>query len=562
MAPPVRYKPAPGPDDFRVLREGGYHYVDKTGFIVEWLARPDQVVLLPRPRRFGKSLNLSTLRYFLDKGAEDLSGLFDGLAVRAVPAAWSEMGRYPVIFLSLKDTRARSWSGCLEAIRAQLARAAATHPALQDSPRLSAADQGLWRRLTAREATPAECEGALLALSGWLHAHHDAPVVLLIDEYDAPIEAGYEHGWYDEVIAFMRNLLGGVLKSNPHLFRGVLTGVRRISKESLFSGVNNVRVHSLLDPPFSSAFGFTEAEVAEVLAAAGRQEAVDAVRDWYNGYDFGGQVIYNPWSVLSFAQDGVIKEYWASTSSEELLRQLIPSNRAGLRGPFERLLQGDAVEAELDEHVVLRDLEQNPAAIWSFLLTAGYLKASEVRWVEGRARAKVSIPNREVLGVWRRQFSQWLTLGLGGSAPDVEALIAALMAGDARLVQRLLRVLVQNTLSVHDTGAGPGDPERVYQAFVLGLLVWLEPRWRVRSNRESGYGRADVLILPTERGRPGVVLEIKRLWSDEGETPEAALADAQAQIRDRGYAAEVEAAGASVVRQFAVVFSGKSVWVA
>lgn len=387
------------------------------------------------------------------------------------------------------------------------------------------------------------------------------PAALLVDEYDAPIEAGYTGGYYDEVLSFVRNLLSGALKSNPYLYRGVLTGVRRVSKESLFSGLNNVRVCSVLDVDFASAFGFTEPEVASVLAAAGRSAHLDEVRAWYNGYVFGGQTIYNPWSVLSFAEQGIIKEYWVSTSSEELLRQLIPANKAGLQGPFEALFHGETVERVIDEHVVLRDLQTNPEAIWSFMLTAGYLKAVDLRWDEGRPHVKLAIPNREVMGVWRRQFVAWLSMGFGGASLEVTALIDALLAGDARVVQRLLRILVANVLSYHDTAMGPADPERVYQAFIVGLLCWMEPRWRVRSNRESGHGRADVLIIPSDPGRPGVVLEIKRLWRDEGETPEGALDAAHAQMVERGYAAELEAAGASVVRRLAVVFEGKMVWV-
>jgi hypothetical protein len=562
MTLPVIYTPAPGPDDYKVLRERGYYYVDKTAFIAEVLQNPGQVLLLPRPRRFGKSLNLSTLRYYLEKTDEDRSALFEGLAITQASAeVQAHQGRYPVIFLGLKDARSTEWEICRDALRGCLHEALRPHADLRHSPALSEEDRHQLESLLAGRASQGELESCLRRLTGWLHAHHGVPAVLLIDEYDAPIEAGYTNGYSHEVLDFIRNLLGGALKSNPHLYRGVLTGVRRVSKESLFSGLNNVRVCSVLDTDFASAFGFIEPEVAAVLDAAGRSAHLDEVRAWYNGYVFGGQTIYNPWSVLSFAEQGIIKEYWVSTSSEELLRQLIPANKAGLQGPFEALFHGETVEKVIDEHVVLRDLQTNPDAIWSFMLTAGYLKAVDVRWEEGQPRVKLAIPNREVMGVWRRQFVAWLSMGFGGAPLDVQALIDALLRGDARIVQRLLRILVANVLSYHDTAMGPDDPERVYQAFVVGLLCWMEPRWRVRSNRESGYGRADVLIIPSEPGRPGVVLETKRLWRDEGETPEGALDAAHAQMVERGYAAELEAVGASAVHRLAVVFDGKMVWV-
>ena len=560
--PSLRYRPAPGPDDFKVLRENGHFYVDKTAFVAEVLTHPDQVLLIPRPRRFGKSLNLSTLRYYVERGPEDRSALFEGLAItRERDEVQAHQGRHPVVFLGLKGARAGSWELCLGAITAAISDAALAHPELEASPALTASQRQTWAQLVGRSATQGALASSLRDLTAWLHAHYGVPAMVLIDEYDAPIEAGYANGYYPAVVSFVRNLLGEALKTNPHLVRGVLTGVRRIAKESLFSGLNNVRVCSVLDPDFSSGFGFTEPEVAQVLAVAGRVQALDEIRGWYNGYNFGGQTIYNPWSVLSYARDGVIKEYWVQTSSEELLYQLIPNNRAGLRGPFERLLQGGSIEEEIDEQVVLRDLVGAPRAIWSFLLTAGYLTFTEVAWREGRPFARLVIPNREVMGVWRRQFHHWLELGLGGGV-DVEDLLGAVLAGDARVVQRLLRVLVRNVLSYHDTASGPdADPERVYQAFVLGLLAWLEPRYRVRSNRESGHGRADVLLLPTAPGNPGVVLEIKRVWTDEGETPDRVLDEALQQIADRGYRAEVEAAGADPVVVLAVAFAGKEVWV-
>ena len=558
--PPTQFPPAPGPDDFRMLRERGHHYVDKTRLIVEWLRSPDQVILLPRPRRFGKTLNLSMMRAFLSRGEGDAAALFEGLEVqRAGPEILTHQGRYPVIFVSLKDTKAGSYTDFVAAMRSVIRLLVAEHRALLESPAVEPSQRARLARLLAGEADEETLRMSLRDLSTGLRDHYGEPTVILIDEYDAPIEAAFMSQGYDEVIRFMQGMLGAALKSNPSLYRGVLTGVRRVAKETLFSDLNNVRTCTLLDPEYATAFGFTEDEVRAVLVAAGRLDALPEVRRWFNGYIFGGQNLYNPWSVLSFAQQGVLKDYWVATSSDALLRRVLLRSD-GLEGDFELLLSGGSVEKRIDPQVALRDLDQEPGGVWSLLLTAGYLRADDVRYEHGEAVVSLAIPNIEVNNVWRRSFLSWLQRSGGGEA-SVKRLHHALLSGQTQDLARLLAVMVQNALSYHDTGIGPDSaPERVYQAFTLGLLVSLEPGWRVRSNRESGLGRADVLIIPSAAGRPGVVLEFKRVWVEEGETPEQALNDAQRQITERRYAAELWAAGASVVYAVAIAFEGKRVW--
>ncbi len=559
--PPVQYKPTTGPDDFRQLRERGYYYVDKSAFIEEWLRSPHQVVLLPRPRRFGKTLNMSMLRCYLERGAVDNSHLFEGLAIeRAAPEIRAHQGRYPVISLSLKDAKAESYAECMAGIAGIIGETCAMHSALADSAALTAEDRRRFELLRAAAADPAELRRSLRLLSTWLQAHHGAPAVILIDEYDAPIETGFQYDYYESIVGFMRGLLGSALKTNPSLYRGVLTGVRRVSKESLFSDLNNVHTSTMLDTAFATAFGFTEEEVAAVLEAAGRAESLPEVRAWYNGYLFGGQTIYNPWSVLCYAEKGELRDYWVKTSADALLRRLLLQSD-GLKGDFETLLGGGAVEKNIDEQVAFRDLDREPGRIWSLLLTAGYLKATAARLVEGETFAELTIPNVEVSHVWRRSFAGWLQMRVG-SEDGLRELKRAILTGATADVQTLLRPLVSTALSYHDVGQGPDNaPERVFHAFVLGLLVSLSPDFLVRSNRESGLGRADVLILPRQAGKPGVVIEFKRIRTDDDETPEMALKDAHAQIAARGYRAELEAVGASPVVAMAVVFDGKRVWV-
>lgn len=553
--------PGPGPSDFRQLREEGRFYVDKTAWIAELLQRPEQVVLLPRPRRFGKTLNLSALRYFLEASAEDHRPLFQGLAITgAGPEVLEHQARHPVVSLTLKDIGLPDLAGCIEALHGRIAEVCGAHRALQGSPALSPEDRAAFGRLLQGTASRTELRASLQHLSRWLHAHHGERCVLLIDEYDAPIEAGFSHGYYDAIVDVLRGMLGGGLKDNPHLYRGVLTGVRRVAKESLFSGLNNVVVLSLLSDPFCTSFGFTEGEVRTVLEAAGLAEHTAEVRRWYNGYVFGGAVVYNPWSVLSFAATGRARPYWVAPSADHLLRALFLAGAIDLAKEVPVLLAGQSLRRALDEHVVLPDLERNPTAIWSFLVFAGYLKADGVEDSPKGVVADVSIPNLEVDGLWREVFVRWLGDRMHGMG-QVDAVARALLEGDAATTEALLGDLVRDVLSVHDTGTGPTAPERVYQAFVLGLLAHLEPEYRVRSERESGYGRSDVLILPAQPGRPGAVLELKRVLEDRGESPQDALASALHQIESRDYAAELRAAGAEPVHALAIAFAGKRVWV-
>lgn len=553
--------PGPGPSDFRQLREEGRFYVDKTAWIAELLHRPEQVVLLPRPRRFGKTLNLSALRYFLEASEEDRRPLFHDLAIASAgPEVLEHQGKHPVVSLNLKDIGLPDLEGCIEALQGRIAEVYGAHRSLLDGAALSPEDRAAFERLLLGTASRTELRTSLQRLTRLLHDHHGERCVLLVDEYDAPIEAGFAHGYYEQIVDVLRGLLGGGLKDNPHLFRGVLTGVRRVAKESLFSGLNNVVVLSLLADPFRTTFGFTEDEVRSVLEAAGHADRMDEVRRWYNGYVFGGAVVYNPWSVLSFAATGRARPHWVAPSADTLLRTLFLAGGLDLAKEVPALLEGQPLRRALDEHVVLPDLERNPTAIWSFLVFAGYLKAEHVEDSPKGIVADVSIPNLEVNGLWREVFVRWLGERMHGIG-QVDAVVRALLEGDASTTAALLGDLVRNVLSVHDTGTGPTAPERVYHAFVLGLLAHLEPEHRVRSERESGYGRSDVLIIPTKPGQAGAVIELKRVLEDQGEPPEDALASALQQIEDRDYAAELRAAGADPIRKLAIAFAGKRVWV-
>ena len=555
---PVRFPI--GLSDFRSLREGGFAYVDKSGMIDDVLLEGAQVLLAPRPRRFGKTLNLLMLRYFFEKSTDDVRPLFAGLAVALSGIAWSHFQRYPVIFMSFKDVKPRSWEDCLAGVGNVLAEAYGAHRYLLTQGSLHAEDARIFAAVLDRRAARSELVIALNLLARLLATHHGERVVILLDEYDSPIHAGYSHKYYDDVISFFRDFLSAGLKDNVHLFKGVLTGILRVARESLFSGLNNVRVCGILQPKLATAFGFTEPEVLGLLETVGKAGSLDRIRAYYNGYLFGGQAIYNPWSVLSFLDSGddVFRPYWIETSSNDLVRELLLTGPRGVQAGLETLLAGGTLDRRIDENIVLRDVAGSSDAIWSFLLFTGYLKAIDVRYEDDELEARLVVPNREVAGALRKMVRRWFREEAGGT-DQLQSFLDALLRGDAPVMERHLAHMVKVNLSFFDT-ASP-EPERFYHGLVLGLLAGLSPRHDVRSNRESGFGRCDVMILPREPGQPGVVLELKRVDTEAGETKEKALTAALRQIRERDYAAELRERGATPIHQMAAVFEGKRVFV-
>jgi hypothetical protein len=558
------HRVAIGIDDFRTLRDLGLEYVDKSDMIRQLLDRPGvPVCLFPRPRRFGKTLNLSMLRAWFEKVDEDLSHLFQDLSIwQAGEAYRAHFQRYPVIHLSFKETKFERFDRTLEAIRKKIQVLFDEHNHLLGSERLTEWERRSFRAVLDGTAEQALFDRALLDLSGYLHAHHGEKVVILIDEYDEPIHAGHLHGYSLQILEFLRAFLGAGLKSNNHLHKAVMTGILRVAKENLFSGLNNPGVYSLLRPEFNTCFGFTEAEVAALLERAGRSDKLEEVRAWYNGYLFGGEVIYNPWSILCFLDSSAadLQPYWLSTSSNDLVKELLELHAFDFQPMFEALLAGGSVEEVVEENVVLSEIRSSRGALWSLLLFSGYLKAEKRSMGPGERPAHaLSIPNREVREVYSGTFKRWMEARMGSHGGSVDRLTRALLGGDAEAFEEQLQAFVTNLLSYHDPGKL--DPERVYQGFIVGLLSVLEPGHDVRSNRESGAGRPDVLIRPRQPGKPGVVLELK-VAKPGKKTLAQALAEGLAQLGEHDYGAELRALGAAPVHAFAVAFDGKEVRVA
>ncbi|MDM8521262.1 AAA family ATPase [Anaerolineales bacterium HSG6] len=549
-----------GQSDFKKFRQYDGYYVDKSLFIQEVIEMGYMVLLLPRPRRFGKTLNLSMLRYFFEKSDVNHADLFTDLAIRDTPLFEEHQGRYPVIFLTFKDQKADSWPSLLRLlsnlIRAEFWR----HRYLLETDILGGPEKRYFQTILDGKAKAEDYSQALLYLSAFLARFHKEDVVILIDEYDTPIQSGYLQGYYEPVLTFMRNLLSGGLKDNEHLRKGVLTGILRVAKESIFSSLNNPGVFTVLSQEFNTIFGFTTSEVKTMLDYYGLGEQYNLVAHWYDGYLFGGEVIYNPWSVLNYvtSRDKQFRPYWLNTGSTDLIDRLMTRSGAELRGELEQLLAGQTVTRPIYDSIVMRDLGRRDNLVWSFLLFSGYLTVVEQ---VDMVQYKLRIPNYELVHIYQDLIRIWFEEKV--KLPQLETMLTALEQGDVYLFERMLRIIVTEVMSYHDLS---GSPEKVYQALVLGMLVWLAPKYEIRTNREAGYGRYDMMFkpkLPPSEGegnvqRAGIILEFKRV--DDDQKPETVLEDALQQIKDKAYTTELQAAGVTDILQIAVAFQGKKMW--
>jgi hypothetical protein len=387
----------------------------------------------------------------------------------------------------------------------------------------------------------------------YLHRYYKIPVIILIDEYDTPIHAGYTGGYYEEIISFMRNFLSGGLKDNPHMFRCVISGILRVAKESVFSGLNNPGVYTLLNKEFNTFFGFTEEEVAQLLHHNNISDRYEDIREWYNGYLFGGEVIYNPWSVLQFShrKPEFPAPYWVNTADTGMIDRLATRGGRELREEIGQLLEGKTITKPVYDSIVMRDLEQRDDLLWSFLVFSGYLKVIGKRIRKNNYR--LAIPNEEIRYIYEEMIERWF--GEKTESNMLEEMTGALEKGDAKLFEIMLRKIVLQIMSYHDLS---GEPEKVYHALVLGMLVWMSGNYVIRSNRESGYGRYDIMLRPKDPEKHGIIIEFKMM--DEGKSPEKTLEDAMEQIESRKYAAELEAAGIKKIMKIAIAFQGKKLW--
>jgi len=547
-----------GVSDFKEVREEHYYYVDKSLFIKEVIDRATKVLLLPRPRRFGKTLNLSMLRYFFEKREDSLAHLFQGLAIEREASIMQHQGQYPVIFLTFKNCKGSTKEECFYHIRHLFKKLfleykASVYQTLVEEERRD------YDIITQEQGQLGNWEEALSFLMQLFHRQTGKRVIVLLDEYDTPIHAGQEQGYYEDIVLFMRIMLGNALKDNSDLEKGIVTGILRIAKESIFSDLNNLDVLSLLRSEFQDCFGFTEPEIEQLSIDFSLAELLEILKKWYNGYLFGNRVIYNPWSILSFlaSQDRFPRPYWINTSGNALLREIITRTDPTFQEKIETLLAGFTITTPLNENIVLRDLEHNEQNVWSLLVFSGYLKPVSFQFRDEEPIYDLAIPNREVQAFYRNTVQLWVQKTVGSQR--LQQLLRALTQTDFKTFGKLLKEMVLAVLSYHDI-AGK-KPERVYHAFVLGLLTNMTDRYHIRSNRESGYGRYDVLMIPLDPNEPGFVFEFKKIDKPEEKNASEAMQSALEQIQKQQYAAELREHDVKKIWGIGVVVSGKRVWV-
>ncbi|MBT3487838.1 MAG: AAA family ATPase [Desulfobacula sp.] len=550
-----------GRSDFKDLIEEKFFFVDKSLFIKEIIKEVSQITLLPRPRRFGKTLNLSMLRYFFERtdNKKEIKQIFSGLAIEKEEAFAEHLCRYPIIFLTFKEIK----SGCFEEDIASVKRLIADeyrrHAYLLESESLNDFEKQDFTNIAAIKADISLFKNSLLYLSAYLHKHHKEKPIILIDEYDTPVIAAYLGNYYEKTINFFRNFLGAGLKDNTNIYKGVLTGILRVAKESIFSDMNNLGVYSLMREEYSDYFGFTEDEVKELASAYSIKHRFNDIKKWYDGYIFGKKTIYNPWSILNFisSKDKEYRPYWANTSSNLLIKDLLVSSSSLIKEELYDLLKDIPVVKRVEENIAFENLKDNQDTLYGFLLFSGYLKAHKCKTVEDEKYCKLQVPNTEVKLIFKDIILQWVNESYRDN-DRLHKMLLALVQGEVKVFEEILNDFVLTTLSYFSTGKSK-DVEKVYQAFVLGLLVNLALDYEVSSEKESGFGRYDISIIPKDINKKAIIMELKKIDSDE--TKDTALDSALAQIEEKKYETAIKARGVMDIEKFGVVFDGKRVWV-
>ncbi|MBW7875598.1 MAG: AAA family ATPase [Candidatus Cloacimonetes bacterium] len=545
-----------GYSDFkRILSTPDFLYVDKTGLIEEFLADPVQILLITRPRRFGKTLNLSTLRYFFDKeSASENRKLFDGLKVSQNEQAMAEQGKKPVIYLSFKDCKANDWLKTEEMIHVLLRSLTLEHlPALKNvEPKL------LQPILVVSESQGnfADLCSLLLNLTRAYTSIGSSPLVL-IDEYDVPLQSAWTGGYWDEAITFFRNFFSAGFKDNPYLWRGVITGCLRVARESMFTGMNNLEVASIVSKNYARHFGFTVPEVKQLIYDYNLQSIEAQIESWYNGYIFGETEIYNPWSILNLLKnEGLFSPYWMNTSGNDLVKEILGRSGVDAKNDLEDLMAGQSITVSLQEQVAFQEIENTPANLWNFLYFTGYLKAVTIELppTVPKALVHLKIPNSEVAQIFHDSVQYWFASSKSLSL--LQNLKRSMQEGEVIEISKILRRLCDYSLSYFDVSGK--EPEKFYHGLVLGLIVSFSDTWHIRSNRESGLGRCDLLMSPKDPNHFGIVMEFKTLDSYEDADLSACAQNAMDQINKREYEKELLAQGATKILKMGIGFLGKT----
>ncbi|MGN0732864.1 MAG: AAA family ATPase [Emergencia sp.] len=557
---PTERKALPiGISDF-VRAQSEYYYVDKTLMIREFLDRKPLVSLFTRPRRFGKTLNMDMLRVFFEISDADTSVYFQDKAIWQCGEEYKRhQGRYPVIFLTFKDVKFDSWEATLEKIRGILQAEFGRHQELLTSAVAAEYEKEFFRKILEGRGNEVELASALENLSRMLREHYGIAPVIIIDEYDTPIQEGYTRDFYDEIIGFMRNFFSGAFKDNKNLSYGFLTGILRIAQESIFSGMNNLTVNSVMDEEYDCFFGFTHSEVHEMMEYYGITDKEAELTEWYDGYVFGCEEIYNPWSVINYISRGCTPQaYWVNTGKNEVLDDVLQTATDDISEKLYALLQGESVVARIDQNVVYRSLSEEPANVYSLLLVAGYLKAPQKELqADGTYLCQVSIPNREIAAVYKSEILAHMFQTGAVTRSTANKIAESLYAGDLKKLQQAVSEYIDRSVSYYDSGT-----EGFYHGLILGLIALMDNQYRIQSNRESGDGRYDVSLIPRDRRYPGIIMELKTEKGLDEEGLDALSTLALEQIDGRRYYMEMQNEGVETIIRLGIAFSGKKVRIA
>ena len=556
-----------GNQDFESIQREGYFYIDKTDFIREWWESGDSVTLITRPRRFGKTLNMSMVEKFFSANYKDRGELFQNLKIWESEKYKKLQGTYPVLFLSFASIKDSSYKAARESICRTIEEQYNINDFLLKGNLLNEKEKAYYQEVCA-DMEDSVASAALRSLSGFLGRYYGKKVVILLDEYDTPMQEAYVNGYWSEMVAFIRGLFNATFKTNPHLERALMTGITRISKESIFSDLNNLRVISTTSDNYADSFGFTEEEVFAALDEFGMSDQKQLVKDWYDGFMFGSRKdIYNPWSIINFLVEKKVGAYWANTSSNSLVGKLVREGSRKVKETFERLLQGESIRAEIDEQIVYDLLDGSEQALWSLLLASGYLKVvshesyedNDLTYDFSEPKYELTLTNLEVKKMFRTMIRGWF----GKEKSNYNAFIKALLFGDVKAMNIYMNKVAMSMFSYFDTGKNPSgeEPERFYHGFVLGLMVELAERYVLTSNRESGFGRYDVMLEPRRAEDDGIIIEFKVQDAEEEKELADTVRAALKQIEEKKYDTMLVEKGVpkEKIRSYGFAFRGKEV---
>ena len=551
----MRRTVAIGIQSFEQIIENDVFYVDKTNFIREWWESKDSVTLIARPRRFGKTLNMSMLEQFFSLEYADRGNLFEGLSIWEDAKYQKLQGTYPVISLSFARVKETNYASAKEKICEILTNLYSHYSFLRDSEALTDKDREYFDRVSSK-MEDSDATSALYQLSGFLYRYYSKKVIILLDEYDTPIQEAYVDGFWDELTSFIRSLFNSTFKTNPYVERAMMTGITRVSKESIFSDLNNLKVVTTTSDEYATSFGFTEEEVFAAMDEMGMTEK-EKVKKWYDGFVFGKvSDIYNPWSIINLLDTGKFSTYWANTSSNSLVSRLIRQGSRRIKEQFETLMQGGCIKTEIDEQIVYNLLDDNEEAIWSLLLASGYLKVLQVN-VEEECY-QLTLTNYEVKRMFRNMIRGWFKK----DSSNYNDFIQALLLDDVDAMNEYMNRVTLSVFSSFDTGKRPSsaEPERFYHGFVLGLMMELQDRYIITSNRESGFGRYDVILYP-RKDDDAIIMEFKVFNKRREKSLEDTLASALSQIEEKQYAQTLIDRGIASerIRKYGFAFEGKEV---